>query len=482
MSNYPLVRSALGALFLLDLLSFTPSLGTFFGREYHAGSPLAGKAGRAVTWALWCAGALGLITGRHTLAAAAALLVCFRWWYVDSRWRGLFLGAGAVGMVSWVAVTYLALVELSLALDPAGQLTAQVGRVLRIDFAAILLCSGAYKALTGYLLGEGAELGLVNPAWGRFHARLRRVSPDSRLWPFLSALGVLGELGAGLLLLLFPASSGGPLLCIAMFAFILTFLRLGRLAPMMMALALLFAPELGVLPGLPPPSAVGPPPPLAGAALWLSGALTAYVAILVAVKVTQYLGLFAGFAWPRPLHFALLALSAVIPIHVWRLFDGDFTNFFVRAYRVGPDGERPLIHEDTTYSRAGWRTPRLTWRFRQAGESVVLAAIFTRLKLPGGSRALFQQQLLAFARTLPGERLRFEYVAIEKRAGAFELNPLSSFQVDVAAGTVQERPLGGSIGEHLRCRYGPAPASGGRSLHWWLARRAGKLQPAGPPP
>ncbi|MDC0714537.1 hypothetical protein POL68_39180 [Stigmatella sp. ncwal1] len=468
MHNYPLFRTCFAALLLADLVSFTPFFGTFFGKNYHGGVFMAGRVSQLLTWGLWFAASVGLMVGFHPLASALILLVVLRWWYVDSQWFGLFLSGGAVGMVSYLLTTYVALTEFSLFLDPSGGLTSEVGWVLRIDFAAVMLCAGFYKVLTGYLQGEGTEYGLTNPAWGRFHTLLRRLPPRSPIWWFLDIVGVGGELAAGVLLLSAATQTWGALLCIAMFCFITTTLRLGRIGPMMICASLLFLPELM---GTPP---ILPPAPLTGAALALHYALFAYVGALVLIKLMQYLNLFTHTRLPPPFQIILQVLSVLLAVQTWRLFMGDFTNFFIRISALGPHGEEWLLHEEFTYALRDWRMPWLKWRFSHVTESVVLAAAFMGFKYPPSSRAAADENLRRLAHTLAREsdqQIRYEYVAISKTEKSFEYIPLSRFLVELRTGTVTEEPIVQPIDERLRTEFGPRPDHQGFGLHWWLARR-----------
>jgi hypothetical protein len=472
MHNYLLFRTCFAVLLLLDLASFTPCFGVFFGKEYHGGMFLAGRVGRMLTWALWCAAGLALMVGFHPLVAALTLLLVLRWWYADSHWFGLFMGGGAVGMISYLLTTYVALTELSLFLDPSGGLTSEVAWVLRIDFATVLLCSGVYKLLTGYLRGEGIEYGLTNPAWGRFHALLRRLSPRSPLWWVTDLVGVGAEVLAGVLLLSAATQTWGALLCLGIFGFITATLRLGRLALMMMSAALLFLPELtGASAVVATPAA-----PLEGAALAFHYALFAYVGVLVLVKLMQYVNLFLNTRLPPPFQTVLLALSVILPVHQWRLFMGDFTNFFIRISAIGPQGEERLLHEDFTYSLRDWRRPLLKWRFWHATESVLLAGMFLGLKYPPFPRSTVEDRLRRVARTLAresDERIVYEYVAISKAEQSFEYVPISRFHVELRTETVTEEPLVQPVDARLRLRFGPVPDYRGFGLHWRLAQRRG---------
>src|SRR5436190_16553925 len=130
---------------------------------------------------------------------------------------------------------------------------------------------------------------------------------------------------------------------------------------------------------------------------------------------------------------------------MWRGFTPDFTNFFVRIYRLDhATGERtPLVHEDTTYAYRDLRHFRRSMRFLHVTESIALTTVFTTLKYFRSQRELFEQRLRAYAATLgeEGARLDFEYVAILKGDRAFEYLPVTRFTVDLATNELVETPL-----------------------------------------
>ena len=246
--HYPLVRTLVGALLLTDLVCFAPAFGTFFGPEYQP-HRLGRAPFSALVFLLWLPGALGVTLGVLPLFSALILLGVFRWLFVESSWLGIF-EAAAVGMVSYFSVFYLVLFELALRLDPSHAALRDLRWMLRVDLASIMLCAGSYKLLTGYLHGEGISLGLVNPAWGRFHALARRLAFGPKLRRVVDVAGPVGELAAGVLLLVSATQSLGVLVFMTVFGFLSVLLRLGRLSLLLMAMALLLLPPPRV-PSLP---------------------------------------------------------------------------------------------------------------------------------------------------------------------------------------------------------------------------------------
>src|SRR5262249_16201587 len=140
----------------------------------------------------------------------------------------------------------------------------------------------------------------------------------------------IGQLLMGLFLIIPPTRPIGALMCFASFFYLLFTVRLGRLAALMMAMPLLYLPDLdislfggvGIARGLAPIAT----PPLVLAALTAIG--WAYLALLPAVKAMQYLNLFADVRYPEPLQSWLTRYANFVPIIMWRVFTPDVTNFF----------------------------------------------------------------------------------------------------------------------------------------------------------
>src|SRR3954469_19223163 len=162
-ANYILARQLAGLLWFVDLLCFLPYAGVCLGPGYW-GTRHAAVVRLVVP--LWGVASLALVLGVYPLIAAVALWLIFRHYFIAHRWHNPFRGGGAPGFMSHWVVMYLVFFEAARWLDPGGPLVAAVRRMANVDFGVILLCSGTYKALSGYLRGEGMEYGLANPFWG----------------------------------------------------------------------------------------------------------------------------------------------------------------------------------------------------------------------------------------------------------------------------------------------------------------------------
>ena len=454
MNNLGLIQELAGVLFLVDLAWYLSYRRVVLGRGYWDRLPWSSPLGSAAFAAAWIAGCLSLILHVQPLLGALSLVVLFRLFYIRSRWTGLFRGGGAPGFMSHYLAVLIAVGCAAAALDASGRLSGTAELLFRVDFAVVLLCSGTYKSLSGYLHGEGMEYGLANPLWGHWHARFRRVRPSHPLLRLQDAAAALGQLTMGALMLVPGLRWLGGALCIAGFFGLLFLVRLGRLAVLMMVVPLIYLPELGwsATEGLGLASAVGPVGSPDALVVALQALMWAYLAVLVPVKVMQYLNLFLSRRYPRRIQDLLTRYANAVPIIMWRVFTPDVTNFFVRIYAPAADGgERRIVHEETTYDLRRVRRP-LGWflRFHSVTESIAVTTVFTTLKYFKSDRGLFERRLVRYARTLripptilrPGDRrLRFEYVQIVKRPDRFAYVPIVSFHVDLDAGTVEEETL-----------------------------------------
>jgi hypothetical protein len=307
----------------------------------------------------------------------------------------------------------------------------------------ILLCSGTYKSLSGYLRGEGMEYGLANPMWGYWFRLFRRLNPRGIIVRLQDVAAATGQVVMGALLLFPRTSAIGAALCILGFLALIPVVRLGRLAALMAAIPLLWLPPLGV--HIAPVRTFSPIETPSAVLTVLTGLIFAYIALLPFVKVMQYLNLFLSVSYPRPIQVALTRYANFIPIIMWRVFTPDVTNFFIRIYAVdrSTGAETPLLVEDGTYAYREIFT-RFRWsaRFLHVTESIALTTVFTTLKYFRSQRSLFEERLRDYARTLgTDERLRFQYVSIAKCEKSFEYRAVADFIVDPVSGEVTEHRL-----------------------------------------
>lgn len=444
MKNYILFRQICGVLFLLDLISYLPWLDVFLGRGYGQPTRWNGEAGIAAAAIFWVLACLGLIFGILPLASSIVLLLLFRCFYIRNRWTSLFRGGGAPGFMSHFVALYLFLFEFANWIGSGMDLDKDVSRLLRVDFGLILLCSGIYKATSGYLQGEGMEYGLANPMWGYWFKIFSRIRPSNPYFRIQDIIASLTQIAAGLLILVPRTQAWGAALVVLMFFSLLFVVRLGRLAVLMMAIPLLMLPELDTGARLTPISTFKPDLPLiAAVSHW---AIIGFTVLLPLVKLMQYLNFYGNKTFPTPFQTAFSRFTNFVPIIIWRVFTPDVTNFFIRiSERVPGDPVwRMIADENTAYSYANWQNLRNKCRFLHVTENIALTSVFTLLRYFKSNRELFEKRLLKYAETVTSRRdcfVRFEYVSIVKAAGGFDFVPSFLFEVDLTKREITEEKL-----------------------------------------
>jgi hypothetical protein len=410
--------------------------------------------------AAWAAAAIALVVGTAVVAAAAFALLVSRYLFVSLRWSGVLRGMGAPGFLTYWLAAAVFLLELTSRYAPAARPLAIFG--LRLDFAAILLSAGVYKMTGGYARGEGMELGLVNPQWGRWWRLWKRLPPRHPVFLVLDHLAWSTEIAAAVLLLVSAFRPLGALLVAGSFAFVGTQIRLGFLCPM-----LVLVPVLYVDPGtiadatiatvarmlVDPAYPVAAWPPLEALLVTTIGA---YVVVLPFVHAGLFYNLYARRTLPAPVQTALERVANFFGIIVWRVFSADLVDFFVCIERETEAGRTPV-------TRWEQGAPR---RFRHVAEAITLTTLFTTLRYYPGDERILHERLLRYARTLPypaGERLVFGLVSIQKRSGRFEFQPIARWIVDPAAASVTASKLRDDVeitDPHRGSRIHPAARPG----------------------
>jgi hypothetical protein len=142
---------------------------------------------------------------------------------------------------------------------------------------------------------------------------------------------------------------------------------------------------------------------------------------------------------PPALQWALDLYANTFGLILWRVFTADVVNFFVRIWEQPAVGVRRLISE---FHRTG------PSRFSQVAECIALTSVFTTLKYYPSNRALFEERLLRYARTIPRDpasQLVFEWIKVEPRTNRFDYVPAAEFVIDAAMTSVTEAVLEPSI-------------------------------------
>lgn len=441
------IRFLYGLLMLATLVMVAPQAKRFFISEKWGGfgqsspyvdsiqNPVAAK----LVGLLWTVACIGLILGVGSPIAAFFNLLCCRYYFVSMRWKGNLRGFGAPGFMSYWLGAVVFFLELGKAFCPEVIPTAILAA--QLDFAFIMLSAGFYKMTAGYATGNGMEFGMANPQWGYWWKFWKNVSPRNPVFEILNQLAWSAEVAAGLLML-FPQSRfiGGALMFLS-FIFIATQIRLGVLCEMVMASCLVFAhpgsciDELAKL-CFTSPVACG----LIGHNRLIAFCLTAFLCVYILLLPLTHLALFYNFyakkSLPFPVQLGLEKYSNFFGIIIWRVFSADHTCFFPMIYRRDRVGsERELV------SKYGFRGGL---RYDNVGECIALTCLFTTLKYYCSNKALFNERLLRYARTIlcsPDQVLEFEYNIITKTESNFQFLPTVLYTVDLIASTVEEKSL-----------------------------------------
>jgi hypothetical protein len=414
---------ALAFLLLLDFLAFQPLWSVWF-------------SARLKPWWLLAIAALASPWRWFNLLGTLVLWCIFRHYFIHERWSRVRRGGGAPGFMSHWAMLHLCTIQLGAFLDASGGLAELALQVARIDLATIMICAGVYKYCVGYLHHDGMEYGRVNPFWGYHWRFFCKRNPDGFYPRLMNQLACLVEIVGGICMLIpgLPQVLGAAAISLS-FVYVSLFIRLGRLAWLMVLLPTLFWP--GFEQSLP----VGP-----GRALEVPEALLqlcrglayGYLALLPVVKFTQYANLLKNWSWPRPLQQLLDRYANGVPIIMWRVFTPDVTNFYVRVR----DHEGRYLVDEQTYSLGGWSRPWFKLRMLHVCESIALTSVFTTLRYFPSRPELFEQKILEYSRSLGDfPSLSYEVVAIFKGEQRFEFRHVETARVDRTTGAVVRERL-----------------------------------------
>ena len=409
-----------------------------YGQSDPSVDLLQSPIGSTTVAATWFCCAVLISSGTFTVAAAAINLLLCRYFFVQMRWKGLLRGFGAPGFMAYWTGLVLFLLELTAHYAPEQFSLALL--VAQVDFASIMLSAGFYKLKAGYADNNGIEYGLANPQWSWWSSFYKDMPPGHALFKVLNHLSWSGELVAGLLMLAPPTRFIGGLLILASFLFVSTQIRLGVLCQIVMLDCFLFfhpsSPGDVVCRTLAGASTAGlTAHPISMIAATVKVALWSYLALLPFAHAGLAYNFYKGKVLPEPVQSILEKYTNFFGIIIWRVFSADHTNFFPFIYKRKRGSEVAPAELVSNYSIAGGL------RFFDVGESIVLTCLFTTLKYYASNKALFQERLIRYARTIPCERdcvLEFVYMQIHKSESNFEYVPAVSYKVDLADSSVTE--------------------------------------------
>ncbi len=441
-----ILRSVYGVLLLLTLLHALPQARRFFLSERFGGYAdssawslaLHNPPALVIVFLLWFLAALGLITGTQVVLSALLNLLFCRYYFISMRWKSILRGMGAPGFLSYWTGAMVFFLELGARMDPSGRILEAASNAFRIDLGVIMICAGAYKAVSGYPKNQGMELGMINPFWGYWGRFYRQLPPSHWVFKTCNHLAYGTEIVAGVLML-FPATQLlGAFLIFASFAWITTHIRLSLLCEMVMIACLVYIPEgsfvASLLPWGAPPASEGLLP--GSVVSVIAAALWTYVVLLPFAKLGQWWNFLGRARLPGVLQTVLERYTNFFGIIIWRVFSVDVTNFYIRILVEDGKGSR------TVYSRPGHFDPAVDFRYTHVGEFICVTSLFTTLKYYPSNDGLFQMRLSRYAKTIPappGSRVVFEYVSMVKENDRFGEKLVAEYVFDPAQGSIEER-------------------------------------------
>jgi len=424
------LRVCYGVLLLTQLLSVLPGARRYYVSQRFGGymnaTPLHDRlhtpASAHAIAVLWIFCAVGIAFGKALLLAAAVNFFLARYFFVQTRGQSILRGMGAPGHIAYQLAALIFLLALS---ERCDVLRASTVIVFRFDFACIMIAAGCSKIAAGYACNDGFQIGLVNPWWGRDPARAAKLPADCALFRIANHAAYGTEILAGLALL-FPVSAPfAAALFAAIFLLIGRLIRLNGLAEMVATYCLLYARPAQALPALMSTAAWAQPLVLA-----LSGFLLLYAAALPLAYAGMALNLYGKRTLPDPLQRALETWTRFFGLSLWRVFTNDIVNFHCEIWK----------------ERAGRRTSIPPPA--HVADAVTLASIFTTLKYHPSNKALFEQRLLAYARSLapaPGEIVVFRYMRIARENGYLRSRAVVDFRAHPTSSRVDEMPIDASF-------------------------------------
>ena len=439
-NNYLLVKQLTGFALLIDLINYTLFFNIYFGRGFENKTWWNNKKILTIIYGIWLSSSLLIIFNVGGVIPIFLLYLICRHYFVNGRWRSLFRGGGAPGLMSHFILFYLFLYELSFIIDKTFYLSSYVTMIIRVDFALIMLCAGIYKALSGYFNNNGMEYGMVNPAWSYHYNYFKRISVNNKFWHLQNLTGSIGEIFIGITLLIPSLNWLGALTCILSFLYLMPLLRLGRLAFIMTIIPFLFLNDLG-LNELPEYNYVLNDNLNTIIIKFFPIFAYSFCSLLPIIKIMQYYNLFLNQRFPKYLQLILDKIAKWYPIIIWRVFTLDVINFFIRISQVDKttNKEYSIIDESNIYNYGNWDNIKLKLRFLQVTESIAIVTIFNFLKYFPLKKDIFNERLLKYTSTLPmnfERNYRFTYVSINKVNGVFIFSPTGCFDVDMIKGEI----------------------------------------------
>lgn len=467
-NNYFLYCELLSIFLLIDFAFYLPLKNIFFGSYLNSNRKYSREI-LIIIFILWLICLISILLDFHRLLFSFILIPIFRYYFISTRWSSLLRGGGAPGYMSYYSLLIILLSELSFIL-PTGN-HVWLGYLIMLDFGTIILCSGIYKSLSGYLKSDGMEYGLANPMWSYFFKYFSKISPNNTFFKVQNYTACLLQIFAGLCILLSPINVyfgfiGGTIVFMS-FLYLIPLVRLGRLATIMMSISILFIPDLKF--SLFSTSQSNPQTVHIIQFNCLNDFFKiiylTYLPLLVIIKFTQYLNLFKNIYWSHKINSLLSKIANFFPVIIWRVFTPDVTNFYIKIKIQNKiDKSVEILDENNIYS---YFTNYSFWnkfRFLHVMESIALTNIFNSLRYFKNNQRLFIERLLRYSKTFPNHTdkiITYDYILIEKTIKTFEYKLLKSFIVDTKNGSINSIEMNNSELISKSSTYSPVHVTNG---------------------
>lgn len=469
LSNFNLYCEIISILLLVDFVFYLPLKNIFFDLYFNDSRYKLLNFIKNISFIAWPILLLCILFDFYRLPSSIFLVCIFRYFFINTRWSSLLRGGGAPGYMSYYTLLIIMLCEISFILPSSNQEWA--GYLIKIDFGVIILCSGLYKSLTGYLNCDGMEYGLANPLWSYFFSYFAKVNPKNIFFKIQNITACVLQIIAGLCICFSPINHllgylGGTLVFLS-FIYLLPLIRLGRLSAIMMSIGILFLPDINFsfleinknviqisdyidekfLNGL------------------FKTLFLIYLPLLIIIKITQYLNLFKNIYWPLNINFFFSKIANFFPIIIWRVFTPDVTNFYIMIrLRDKINNSTKTLVENSTYEYSGFHSFWTKFRYLHVMESIVLTTLFNSLRYFHNNPKLFNERLLRYSKTLPNHLdkiITYNYILIEKASTNFNYTHLKSFIVDTKKDTINTMEVGQSELISKSSTYSPVHITNG---------------------
>jgi hypothetical protein len=469
LSNFNLYCEIISILLLVDFIFYLPLKNIFFDLYFNDSRRKLLNFIKSITFIAWPILLLCILFGFYRLPSSIFLVCIFRYFFINTRWSSLLRGGGAPGYMSYYTLLIIMLCEISFMLPDSNQEWA--GYLIKIDFGVIILCSGLYKSLTGYLNSDGMEYGLANPLWSYFFSYFAKVNPRNIFFKIQNISACVLQIIAGFCICFSPINHllgylGGTLVCLS-FIYLLPLIRLGRLSAIMMSIGILFLPDINF-------SFLEINKNIIQASdfidtKFINGLFKTlfliYLPLLIIIKITQYLNLFKNIYWPFGINYFFSKIANFFPIIIWRVFTPDVTNFYIIIrLRNKINNSTENLVENSTYDYSGFHSFWTKFRYLHVMESIVLTTIFNSLRYFHNNPKLFNERLLRYSKTLPNHSdkiITYDYMLIEKTSTNFNYTHLKSFIVDTKKDTINTMEIGQSELISKSSTYSPVHITNG---------------------